>query len=271
MQATTDPTLPKHIAIIMDGNGRWAQQRGQARVAGHRAGVASVRRIVRACTQKNIQVLTLFAFGQENWRRPLSEISYLHSLLFSAVQRELDKLIENNIRLRVIGDMTGLSSKLQQRLQDAVVKTQTNTGMWLVVAFNYSGQWDITQAMQMLARQVAAGQLTPKAITQETIESALSTAGLPMPDLFIRTSGECRLSNFLLWQLAYTELYFTDVYWPDFTEAHLQQALSVFEQRERRFGYINTQLQQVKSTDVNSIHIDTIEYDVPSQEGEQDA
>ncbi len=244
MQAAISSSLPKHIAIIMDGNGRWALQRGQTRVAGHRAGVKTVQRIVRACTEKPIEVLTLFAFGQENWRRPMQEVSYLHSLLFSAVERELAKLIDNNIRLKIIGDLSSVQPKLQQRLQDAVAKTHDNTGMWLVIAFNYSGQWDMTQAMQSIAQRVATGELTADAINQQTIDTALSTAGLPTPDLFIRTSGEFRLSNFLLWQLAYTELYFTDVYWPDFTETDLEQALTEFAKRERRFGHTSRQLQK---------------------------
>lgn len=252
--------LPRHIAIIMDGNGRWAKQRGQVRMAGHRAGIESVRRVVQSAAEKGIEVLTLFAFGQENWRRPKQEISYLHSLLFSALQRELAKLMENNIRLRFIGDLAALQPKLQQQLQMAVEKTHHNTGMWLVIAFNYSGQWDITEAARKVAVEVQAGHLSAQSITQVHIANQLSTADLPLPDLFIRTSGEYRLSNFLLWQLAYAELYFTPIYWPDFTEADLEKALAAFAQRERRFGAINDIAREADTLQKEDIIIEAINY-----------
>ena len=247
----------------MDGNGRWAKARGQARMQGHRAGVESVRRIVKACAEKNIDVLTLFAFGQENWHRPRQEVSYLHSLLFAALSRELGKLVDNNIRLKIIGDDTGFAPSLRDRLKDAELKTQKNTGMQLVIAFNYSGQWDLQQAFQSLFAKIQTQQLSSNAINRYLIEQHLSTTGLPAPDLFIRTSGEYRLSNFLLWQLAYTELYFTDVLWPDFNETHLEQALLSYQQRQRRFGYTGDQTERdksMKTTTADLVIEDIVDY-----------
>ena len=237
----TDETavLPKHIAIVMDGNGRWARARGQKRMAGHRAGVESARNIVRICTKKGIKIVTLFAFGQDNWQRPEKEVTYLHSLLHLLLQREVNELTQRNVRLRVIGNLAQLNAKLREQIQKAVKATEGNTGMHLVIAFNYSGCWDITQAAYKLAVLASEGRLRPDEITQDMFAEQLSTAGLPTPDLLIRTSGEYRLSNFLLWQLAYTELYFTDVYWPDFTQIHLEDALHDFARRERRFGMID--------------------------------
>ena len=232
-------SLPKHIAVIMDGNGRWALARGQKRIAGHKAGVASARVLVRACAEKGITVLTLFAFGQENWQRPEGEVSYLHTLLRLTLQREVAELVKNNIRLCVIGDLSALQPKIQQQIASAVARTQDNTGMQLVIAFNYSGHWDITRAARRLAVAVSKNELDPQAITQSVFAEQLSTNHLPAPDLLIRTSGEYRLSNFLLWELAYTELYFTAVYWPDFTKADLEEALQAFALRERRFGNID--------------------------------
>lgn len=208
-------------------------------MAGHRAGVDSARNVVRACAQKGVEVVTLFAFGQDNWQRPAKEISYLHSLLHLLLQREVKELAQRNIRLHIIGELTHINAKLAEQIQKAVSLTKDNTGMSLVIAFNYSGCWDITEAARKLAVAVLQGQLTPDEITQDLFAQHLSTQALPSPDLLIRTSGEYRLSNFLLWQLAYTELYFTDVYWPDFTEAHLDAALHDFALRERRFGKVN--------------------------------
>jgi undecaprenyl diphosphate synthase len=234
--------LPRHIAIIMDGNGRWAKKRYLPRTAGHSAGVVSVRRVVEFCTAKNIQALTLFAFSSENWRRPPQEVSLLMSLFLSTLEKETERLRQNNVRLRVIGDRLALAPELQERMASAEQATAANTGLNLVIAANYGGRWDITQAATRLAREVATGDRTPDEITPELLESHLAVADLPEPDLFIRTGGEQRISNFLLWQLAYTELYFTPTLWPDFDEAALGEALADYAGRQRRFGYTGEQV-----------------------------
>lgn len=236
--------LPRHVAIIMDGNGRWAKQRHMPRIAGHRAGVESVRSVVQLCGAKGIEVLTLFAFSSENWRRPETEVSLLMELFMMALQREARRLNENNVRLRVIGDRSRFSAKLQDEIAKAEAVTQNNTSLTLAVAANYGGRWDVTQAVRRLAEDVAAGKLESAAISEEMIRDRLSMADLPEPDLFIRTGGEQRISNFLLWQLAYTELYFTDTLWPDFKEAAFEAALNSFAQRQRRFGRTGDQVEQ---------------------------
>ncbi len=236
--------VPRHVAIIMDGNGRWAKKRMMPRIAGHRAGVESVRTIVQACTRAGVQVLTLFAFSSENWRRPEKEVGLLMELFLTALQRETKKLSSNNVRLRVIGDRSRFPEKLQRAIADSEESTRNNTGLILVVAANYGGRWDITHATRQLAQQVEAGHLRAEAISEEHIRSHVSLADLPEPDLFIRTGGEQRISNFLLWQLAYTELYFTDTLWPDFNEDAFQQALDSFASRQRRFGRTGDQLEQ---------------------------
>jgi undecaprenyl diphosphate synthase len=235
-------TLPRHIAIIMDGNGRWAKRRLLPRIAGHKSGVDVVRQIVKACVERKIEVLTLFAFSSENWRRPESEVSYLMELFISALEREAKKLHEQNIQLRIIGDRSRFDEKLQRAMRNAEQLTNNNTGLKLVVAANYGGQWDISAAMRQLAAEIEQGHLTSKDITPELIESKISLADLPAPDLLIRTGGEQRISNFLLWQLAYTELYFAEVYWPDFTAEELDKALEFYTNRERRFGCTSEQL-----------------------------
>ncbi|MBI3771211.1 MAG: isoprenyl transferase [Gammaproteobacteria bacterium] len=239
--------LPRHVAIIMDGNGRWAKQRHMPRIAGHRAGVESVRSVVQLCGAKGIEVLTLFAFSSENWRRPETEVSLLMELFMMALQREAKRLNENNVRLRVIGDRSRFSAKLQDEIAKAEMVTQPNTGLTLAVAANYGGRWDVTQAVRRLADDVIAGKVEPAAISEEMIRDRLSIADLPEPDLFIRTGGEQRISNFLLWQLAYTELYFTDTLWPDFKEAAFESALNSFAQRQRRFGRTGDQVEQGRS------------------------
>jgi undecaprenyl diphosphate synthase len=250
MDAMQDPDLPRHIAIIMDGNGRWAKRRGLPRIAGHRAGVEAVRRTVRACTTLGVEVLTLFAFSSENWRRPKAEVSLLMDLFLSALQGEINRMHENNVRLRVIGDRSAFSKKLQRCIADAESFTGGNTGLTLVIAANYGGRWDIAQAAQRLAERVAAGSLSPQGVTPEALQSHMCLSDLPEPDLFIRSAGEQRISNFLLWQLAYTELYFSDCLWPDFDEAQFQAALSSYARRERRFGRTGEQLSAV---DVGSV------------------
>jgi undecaprenyl diphosphate synthase len=235
--------LPRHVAIIMDGNGRWARQRSLPRVAGHRAGVESVRSVVRACGEKGIEVLTLFAFSSENWRRPEQEVGLLMELFMTALRREVSELHRNNVRLRIIGNRDRLPERLRAQIAAAEERTAANTGLTLVVAANYGGRWDIARAARRLAERVAAGELAPADITPEGLEGGLSLHGLPEPDLFIRTGGEQRISNFLLWQLAYTELYFTRVLWPDFGRDAFEDALASFATRQRRFGRTGEQVQ----------------------------
>ena len=234
--------VPRHVAIIMDGNGRWAKRKLMPRIAGHRAGVESVRNIVQKCTKEGVEVLTLFAFSSENWRRPEKEVGLLMELFLTALQRETKKLSSNNVRLRVIGDRTRFSEKLQKAIQKAEDETRDNSGLILAVAANYGGRWDITKAVQQVAQQVKSGELDAAEITEEHIRSHTCLAELPEPDLFIRTGGEKRISNFLLWQLAYTELYFTDILWPDFKEEAFQGALDSFAGRQRRFGQTGDQV-----------------------------
>ena len=222
-------SLPRHVAIVMDGNGRWAQRRGQPRAMGHRAGVKVVRRILRAAHKAGVEALTLFAFSQENWKRPETEVKLLIQLFVRTLGRELDAMHRNGVRIRFIGDRSGFPESLREEMQRAERNTAANPGVKLSIAVGYGGQWDIVQAAQSLAE---AGQ----PITAEGIESRLQTAGLPEPDLMIRTGGEQRISNFLLWQLAYTELYFCDTLWPDFGEAEFRQAVDWYAGRERRFG-----------------------------------
>jgi undecaprenyl diphosphate synthase len=234
--------LPRHIAVIMDGNGRWAKQHGQPRVFGHRNGVRAVREITEAAAELGVKYLTLYAFSTENWGRPRPEVNALMGLLVDTVHRELKTLMQNNIRLQAIGDLSQLPDKTYKALLSGIEQTRNNTRMTLVLALNYSGKWDLTQAVQKIARQVAAGGIDPDTITQETLAAALSTAGMPDPELLIRTSGEERISNFLLWQLAYAEMYFTPVLWPDFDRTRLYEAILDFQNRERRFGKISEQI-----------------------------
>jgi undecaprenyl diphosphate synthase len=236
--------LPRHIAIIMDGNGRWAKKRNSPRIAGHKAGLKAARQIVECAVKSKIEVLSLFVFSSENWRRPQDEVSYLMHLFITILQRDAKKLHEQNVQLRVIGDHTRFDKKLQAQIKKVEQLTANNTGLKLLLCANYGGQWDITQAVQTIAMQVEKNQLAACEITAETIQQHLSFADLPDPDLFIRTSGEMRISNFMLWQLAYAELYFSDVYWPDFNEEEFNQALDFYQRRERRFGYTGEQLKE---------------------------
>ena len=238
----SDNNNPRHIAIIMDGNGRWAQKRFMPRAVGHQAGVKAVRKILEYCAEHSVEVLTLFAFSSENWRRPEAEVSLLMSLFMATLQREINKLDRNNIRLRFIGDRTAFSDKLQQKMAEGEAQTQNNSALTLVVAANYGGHWDMCQAFQKVADKIATGELQNQAISEELINEHLSTAGLPDPDLFIRTGGEQRVSNFMLWQLAYTELYFTTTLWPDFDQNSLEDAIKSFKSRQRRFGHTSEQV-----------------------------
>jgi undecaprenyl diphosphate synthase len=238
----SDSNNPRHIAIIMDGNGRWAQKRFMPRAVGHQAGVKAVRKIVEYCAKHKVEVLTLFAFSSENWRRPESEVSLLMSLFMATLQREINKLDRNNIRLRFIGDRTAFSDKLQQKMAEGEAQTQNNTALTVVVAANYGGHWDICQAFQKVLDKISAGELVNQKISEELINQHLSTAGLPEPDLFIRTGGEQRVSNFMLWQLAYTEMYFTATLWPDFDQNSLEDAIKSFKSRQRRFGHTSEQV-----------------------------
>ncbi|MCB1748162.1 MAG: di-trans,poly-cis-decaprenylcistransferase [Gammaproteobacteria bacterium] len=234
--------LPRHVAIIMDGNGRWARRRQLPRIAGHRAGVENVRNIVRYCAESGIEVLTLFAFSSENWRRPPAEVKLLFELFLIVLDQEVERLHEAGVRLRIIGDRAAFSAKLQRAIREAEVRTAGNDRLHLVIAANYGGRWDIAQAARTVAAQVARGELEVDAIDADLIASHLELADLPEPDLFIRSGGEQRISNYLLWQLAYSELYFTDCLWPDFDTVEFEKALDSYIVRERRFGMTGEQV-----------------------------
>lgn len=240
-------SLPRHIAIIMDGNGRWAQSKNLPRIAGHRSGVETVRDVVRACGELKIEVLTLFAFSSENWRRPQKEVGLLMDLFVKALQGEIKRLHKNNVRFKLIGDVSAFKPKLQKLITDAELLTAENTGLTVVVAGNYGGRWDIAQAVKRIASRVESGELSVDDITPEHVHNEVSMHDLPEPDLFIRTGGEQRISNFLIWQLAYTELFFTDTLWPDFNRTILQDAINSFSRRQRRFGLTGDQVEKVKN------------------------
>ena len=225
----------------MDGNGRWAEARGEPRTVGHKAGLEPVRMCIREFARRDVKALTLFAFSSENWRRPEAEVAALMALFFDALDREVDELHSNGVRLRVIGDRRSLSVRLQQRIAEAEARTAANTGLMLQVAVSYGGHWDILEAARKLSRKVASGAMRPEEIDADTFSSELQLGGLPDPDLFIRTGGERRISNFLLWNLAYAELHFSDVLWPDFGIAELDAALADFDSRQRRFGTVRAQ------------------------------
>ena len=231
-------SIPRHIAIIMDGNGRWAQKHHMPRTVGHAKGAAGVRDLVEFCARKGVKYLTLFAFSTENWSRPEEEVSTLMGLFLQYLEKELKNLSQAGVRLQVIGDVTGFAQELQDRIAEAVKATAGNDGIVLTVAANYGGQWDIVQAVQRL--QAEHPQADPRDITQAQLEKYLSTAHMPDPDLLIRTGGEQRISNFLLWQVAYAELYFTEVLWPEFDTEQLALALDWFQTRQRRFGQVES-------------------------------
>jgi len=247
MTGTVDnrPIRPTHVAIIMDGNGRWATRNGRPRHMGHRAGVKSARAAVKACAESDVKVLTLFAFSSENWKRPPSEVDSLMRLFIEVLQREVDALHENGIQLRFIGARESLPTILRKRMADAEARTAANSRMTLVLAVAYGGQWDMVQAMRRIGQKIRSGDLDPSDIDEALVDRHRALAGLPSPDLLIRTGGEQRVSNFMLWDLAYTELFFTDTLWPDFGEEQITQALDFFSQRQRRFGQTGKQLEAV--------------------------
>jgi undecaprenyl diphosphate synthase len=233
---------PQHVAIIMDGNGRWARSRGLPRPAGHRASIKVVRRVVEECARRKVRYLTLFAFSSENWRRPPDEVGMLMNLFLDSLSREAANLHRNQVRIRFIGDRELLGGELKRRMVDAESLTEGNAGLGLSVAMAYGGRWDLTQACRSLARDVSAGILSASEISETHVAARLALGGIADPDLLIRTGGEQRISNFLLWNLAYTEMYFTDVLWPEFEVAHLDAAFAFFAQRERRFGKTSAQI-----------------------------
>ncbi len=235
-------SLPKHVAIIMDGNGRWAKNKGAARVFGHKNAIKAVRDVTEGCAELGVEYLTLYAFSTENWSRPKFEVTALMELLVSTLSSEMKTLMDNSVRLETIGDTESLPKKCQRELKEAMEKTSKNTGMTLVLALSYSGRWDLTQATKAIALDVSSGKINAENIDQELIDKYLNTSGIPDPELLIRTSGEQRISNFLLWQMAYTEFFITDTLWPDFRKEHLYKALVAYQERERRFGMTSEQI-----------------------------
>ena len=250
MSASPDPIpikptparVPRHVAIVMDGNGRWATQRRLPRVAGHAKGVDAVRTTVEACAREGIEFLTLFAFSSENWRRPADEVSVLMRLFITALEREVTQLRANGIRLRVVGELDAFEGRLQKLIRDAEERTANNTRMTLTIAANYGGRWDIVQAVRSLLRSCPEVARDPGLVTEDALAGHMALAHAPEPDLFIRTGSEQRISNFMLWQLAYTEFYFTDIFWPDFGPEVLARALASYRDRERRFGRTSAQV-----------------------------
>jgi undecaprenyl diphosphate synthase len=234
--------IPSHIAIIMDGNGRWAQKRGLPRFAGHREGVNSVRDIVEACGQLGVRYLTLYAFSKENWKRPQEEVSMLMRLLLKALRDEKDRLHQNEVQLKAVGDISTLPQDVQDELLDGIEKMKNNKGLTLILALSYSGRWDITNAIGRMYDDIRSGTLKKDQITQDLITSYLSTRDFPDPDLLVRTSGELRISNFLIWQIAYSELFISQEFWPSFRRGQLYESIADFQRRERRFGMVSEQL-----------------------------
>ena len=233
--------IPRHIAIIMDGNGRWAKERGKERSFGHQAGVDTVRRITSECVRLGVKFLTLYTFSTENWSRPETEIAALMGLVLSSLEDEI--FMKNNVRFQVVGDIERLPQSVQDKLRETMEHTARNTAMTMVVALSYSSRWELTRAAQSIARDVKAGTLQPEDITEELMNERLETAFMPDPELLIRTGGELRISNYMLWQIAYSELYFCDTYWPDFDEADLHQAIANYQARQRRFGKTGMQVE----------------------------
>ena len=247
MNTTLDTNrIPRHIAIIMDGNGRWATEKGKPRSYGHQAGVDTVRRITSECTRLGVKYLTLYTFSTENWNRPADEVAALMGLVLSSLEGEI--FMKHNVRVRVVGDLKRLPEAVQQKLQETMDHTAANTAMTMVVALSYSSRWEITEAARAIAQKVKEGVLDPAEISEETVEKHLATAFMPDPDLLIRTGGEQRISNYLLWQIAYSELYFCDTFWPDFSEADLQEAILSFQNRQRRFGKTEAQVEDEAAT-----------------------
>ena len=241
--------LPRHVAIIMDGNGRWAEQRSLPRFSGHRAGVETVRRVVQMSGELGIEALTLFAFSSENWRRPKKEVGLLMDLFLTALEREVKQLHETGVQLRVIGDLSSFPVKLQQRIEKSMKLTKNNSGLVLNIAANYGGKWDMVQATRKIAELIERGELGSDDVNEDLIDQHLSLSDLPNPDLFIRTGGEQRISNFLIWQLAYSELYFTRILWPDFDRDEYAKAITSFATRQRRFGQTGAQILEQEQRD----------------------
>ena len=241
LHSSNTPQVPVHVAIIMDGNGRWAQARGLDRSEGHAEGVKTVRRITEAASEAGVKYLTLYAFSTENWRRPKEEVDALMHLIGIAIERETPDLIKNNVRLDMIGDVERMPDEALSRLRGCIERTSHCTGLNLILALSYSARWEITDAARRMAADAAAGTLEPEKIDESTVASYLATAHIPDPDLLIRTGGDMRVSNFLLWQIAYAELYFTPVYWPDFTKEQIREAIDQYSRRERRFGLTSEQ------------------------------
>jgi len=247
-------SIPNHIAIIMDGNGRWAKDKGNIRLFGHKEGVESVRDITESCAQLGVNHLTLYAFSTENWNRPSDEVNGLMKLLVNSLKKEADRLHENNIKLTSIGQIARLPNSCQNQLQEVIEQTKDNDRLELCLALSYSGRWDITEAVKKVAQDVADGKVSPDEVSDELIGSYLSTADIPDPDLIIRTSGEYRISNFLLWQLAYSELYITKTYWPDFRRKELYQAIFSYQERDRRYGNVkNGYTKKISASIINKI------------------
>ena len=236
--------IPRHIAIIMDGNGRWAAERGKPRSYGHQAGVDTVRRITSECTRLGVKYLTLYTFSTENWNRPATEVAALMGLVLSSLEDEI--FMKNNVRFQVIGDTGRLPEEVRLKLQETIDHTAANTAMTMVVALSYSSRWEIAKAAREIAGEVKAGTLDPEDICEDTVNAHLATAGMPDPDLLIRTGGEQRISNYLLWQIAYSELYFCDTFWPDFDEDDLHKAIADYQHRQRRFGKTGAQVEEEK-------------------------
>lgn len=240
MQQLDNSRIPAHVAIIMDGNGRWAKAKGMPRTAGHVEGVATVKKITEEATRLGIKYLTLYTFSTENWNRPVEEIEALMNLILTNLEEEI--FMKNNVRFRMIGEMERLPKSVQVRLNECIERTSTNTGMTMVIALSYSSRWEIARAAKLLANEVKDGKLRVEDITEESISTHLTTDFMPDPDLLIRTGGELRISNYLLWQCAYSEFYFTDQYWPDFNEESLREAIADYQQRQRRFGKTGEQV-----------------------------
>jgi undecaprenyl diphosphate synthase len=234
--------IPHHIAVIMDGNGRWAQKKGAMRVFGHKNAITAVREAIEGCAELGVGYISLYAFSTENWSRPQDEVDALMEILVQAIVDEVPTMMKNNIRLTTIGDIQSLPGKCQQHLEGGIKTTKNNTGLTVVLALSYSGRWEILSSVRQIVRKVVAGELAASEIDQDVIAAHLDTADIPDPELLIRTSGELRISNFMLWQLAYTELFFTEVLWPDFRKEHLHEAILDYQKRERRFGKTGAQI-----------------------------
>lgn len=234
--APDNQNVPRHVAVIMDGNGRWAKQRGMSRTEGHKAGLESIRRTVAACQKRGIKYLTLYAFSTDNWKRPKTEVAFLMQLMASYLKKEINKLHEQNVRFTTIGNTEAFAANIQKLIQNGKEKTAANSGLTLVLALNYGGRDEIVRAVRKIAEETADGKIQPNEITAQTVADRLYTAGIPDPDLLIRTSGEIRVSDFLLWQISYAEFWFTDIFWPDFNETELEKAITDYQNRHRRFG-----------------------------------